>query len=89
MAKETLKDAKAAESVENNVEAASEKTSAKEQKAARQSVYSIGELAANAKVLFGTRQECVMTALKSAGKTEYTVPEAKAFVTEFLKKEVK
>ncbi len=89
MAKETVKDSKGTENVEKNAETVSEKASAKGQKTAQQSVYSIGELAANANKLFGTRQECVMTALKTAGKTEFTVSEAKVLVLEFLKKEVK
>lgn len=86
MAKEVLKNAKGSETVENNAESVSEKG----QKAAvQQSMYSVGELAANARKLFGTRQECVMTALKSAGKTEYTVTEAKGIVEKFLKREVR
>lgn len=85
MAKEALKNAKGSEIVENNVESVSEKG----QKAVQQSMYSVGELAANARKLFGTRQECVITALKSAGKTECTVMEAKGIVEKFLKREVR
>ena len=53
------------------------------------SVYSVRELAANARKIFNTRQECVVAALKVEGKTEYTVSEAKEIVEKFLKKEVK
>lgn len=88
MAKETLKDVKTAETVGNSTEVALKKGAAKERKTAQQSVYSVSELAANAKGLFATRQECVMTALKAAGKTEYTVTEAKEIVERFLKREV-
>lgn len=59
------------------------------QKPAQESVYSAGELAANARKIFGTRQECVEAALRSADKTECTVSEAKKIVEKFLKKEVK
>ncbi len=58
-------------------------------KASRESVYPVNELAANARKIFGTRQECVAAALKASGKTEYTVSEAKKIVENFLKKEVK
>lgn len=58
-------------------------------KAAQESVYSVNELAANARKIFGTRQECVAAALKASGKTECTVSEAKKIVEIFLKKEVK
>lgn len=88
MAKETLKNAEAAETVGNNTESASEKVSVKGRKTAQQSVYPVNELAANAKGLFATRQECVLTALKAAGKTECTVAEAKEIVERFLKREV-
>ena len=53
------------------------------------SVYPVGELATNAKKLFGSKQECVVAALKAAGKTECTVAEAKKIVEKFLKREVK
>lgn len=58
-------------------------------KVERESTYSISELAANAIVLFHTRQECVTAALKSAGKASYTVSEAKIIIEKFLKKEVR
>lgn len=51
--------------------------------------YSVGELAANAKKLFGVRQECVVVALKAAGKTDCTVSEAEEVIKKFMKKEVK
>lgn len=52
-------------------------------------VYSVRELAVNAKKIFGTRQECVEVALIVAGKTQYAVDEAKDIVEKFLNKEVK
>ena len=88
MAKETTKEARATETAETKVEVVQE-ASQKEQKASRESVYSASELAANAKKVFGTRQECVAAALKAAGKTECTVTEAKEIVKKFLKREVK
>ena len=88
MAKETTKEARATETAETKVEVVQE-ASQKEQKASRESVYSASELAANAKKVFGTRQECVAVALKAAGKTECTVTEAKEIVGKFLKREVK
>lgn len=105
MGKETLKDTKAAETVESSTaesiagraavtagdktETAKTHMTGKGQKAANESAYPIGELAANAQKIFGTRQECVLAALKAAGRPEYTVPEAKEIVGRFLKKEVK
>lgn len=88
MAKETTKEARATETAETKVEVVQE-ASQKEQKASQESVYSASELAANAKKVFGTRQECVAAALKAAGKTECTVTEAKEIVGKFLKREVK
>lgn len=61
----------------------------KEPKVPQESVYSANELAANARKLFGTRQECVVAALRAAGKSECTVSETKKIVEKFLKKEVK
>ena len=57
-------------------------------KAEREATYSINELAANAMILFHTRQECAIAALKSEGKASYTVSEAKIIIEKFLKKEV-
>ena len=88
MAKETTKEARATETAETKAEVVQE-ASQKEQKASQESVYSASELAANAKKVFGTRQECVAAALKAAGKTECTVTEAKEIVGKFLKREVK
>ena len=81
MAKDTSKNAGAAE---KQAEAGQEPKAEK-----KESVYPVSELAANARKIFGTRQECVSAALRAAGKTECTVPEAKAIVGKFLKKEVK
>lgn len=53
------------------------------------SVYTVSELAGNARSVFGTMQECVIAALKTDGKAEYTVSEAKEIVSKFLQKEVK
>lgn len=82
--KEATKSATAAEAAENPVE-----SPVNEQKAQKESVYSVKELADNARKIFGTRQECVVAALRINGKSEYTVSEAKGIVEKFLKKEVK
>jgi hypothetical protein len=55
----------------------------------KESEYSVSELAANAKKLFGKRPECVTAALTFAGKTTCTVSDAKKIVEDFMKKEVK
>ncbi len=89
MAKETTKEARTAETAETKAEVAQEQDPNKEQKTLQESVYPVSELAANAKKVFGTRQECVAAALKAAGKTECTVTEAKEIVKKFLKREVK
>ena len=89
MAKETSKEIRTAETTETKAEVAQEQAPDKEQKTLQESVYSASELAANAKKVFGTRQECVAAALKAAGKTECTVTEAKEIVGKFLKREVK
>lgn len=89
MAKESSKDVKTVSTAESKAEIAQEQTSKKEQKIPQESVYSVGELAANAKKIFGTRQECVVAALNAAGKTECTVAEAKTIVANFIKREVK
>lgn len=86
MAKETSKDEKTAE---NKVEAVQEQASKKGQKVLQEPVYPVNELAANARKVFGTRQECVVAALKTAGITECTVTNAKDIVKRFLEKEVK
>lgn len=66
------------------------KTEKKEaKKTPAESVYTVSELAGNARKVFGTMQECVVAALKSDGKAEYTVSEAKKIVSAFLQKEVK
>ena len=88
MARKAVKDAGAVENTGDTVE---ETMTASEEKpkAGQESVYSVNELAANARKIFGTRQECVAAALKASGKTECTVSEAKKIVEKFLKKEVK
>lgn len=86
MAKETTKDANAAETAEKQEE---KQKSVREQKTVPESVYPVNDLAANAGKIFKTRQECVVAALRAAGKTECTVSEAKKIVDDFLKKEVK
>ena len=52
-----------------------------EKKAPAESVYTVSELAGNAR--------SVVAALKTDGKAEYTVSEAKEIVSKFLQKEVK
>lgn len=92
MSKETSKkDVKAAEIVqdaENMVETMQVQAPEKKQKVVKDPVYSADEFAANARKIFGTRHECVAAALKSAGKSECTVSEAKKIVEKFLKREV-
>lgn len=89
MAKEILKDAKAAETAGSKAEAVQGQTKKKEQNLLQESVYTVNELATNGKKVFGARQECVSAALRAAGKAECTVSEAKEIVEKFLKKEVK
>lgn len=89
MAKEIQKDAKAAEAQGNKAGAAQGQAPAKGQKPASESAYPASELAANAKKIFGTRQECVAAALKAAGKAECTITEAKGIVKKFLERGVK
>lgn len=70
---------------------ASAETTAEAKKMAPQaaeSVYTASELAENAKVLFNVRQECVVAALKAAGKDTATVSNAKKIVADFMNKEV-
>ncbi len=89
MAKETSKDIKEMEAAKSNATVVQEQAPKKEQKVFQGSVYSVNELAANAKKVFGTRQECIMAALRAAGKTECTVAETKEIVEKFLKREVR
>lgn len=60
-----------------------------QEKAPYESKYNIDELAAAAKTAFNTSAIMVKAALKTAGKTEYTMDEAKKIVDEFKNKEVK
>lgn len=53
-----------------------------------ESVYTAKELSDHAKVLFHTRKECVMAALKEAGISVCTVSHAKNILKTFMKKEV-
>lgn len=53
-----------------------------------ESVYTVEELAVNAKEVFGTNYECVVAALKAANISQCTVSEAKETVKVFLEKEV-
>lgn len=87
MAKETSKDVRAAETADK-AEVTPEQAPRKEQKS-RETVYTVSEFGANAKKIFGVRQECVLAALKAAGKSECTIPEAKKIVEMFMKREVK
>ncbi len=89
MAKETQKEAK---SVGMNVDAAEnagERETKKTKPAMSEPVYPVSGFAGSARSLFGTRPECVVAALKAAGKQEYTMTEAKEIVKKFLKKEVR
>ncbi len=88
MGKEMTKDGKVTETAESKVKAEVTQIPKKEQKIVKESVYSAGELAAQAGQLFQTRQECVTAALKAVGKSVCTVSEAKEIVEKFLKKEV-
>ena len=87
MAKETPKNAEVVETAEQQTE--KQQATNKASKTPQESVYSVSELAANARKIFDTRQECVAAALRAAGKSECTVSEAKKIVEKFLKKEVK
>jgi hypothetical protein len=95
MAKETATPAPAETKAEKKPEKKAEKKPEKkaekkpEKKAPAESVYTVSELAGNARSVFGTMQECVVAALKTDGKAEYTVSEAKEIVSKFLQKEVK
>ena len=119
MAKEALKEARAARADENKAQAVKEEaakepaskngrkasqdpvcavggpvTEVKEpasgsgRKVAQDPIYSAGELAAGAKEIFHTRPECVVAALRAAGKEKCTVCEAKEIVEKFLKRAV-
>lgn len=88
MAKEVQKDTQTAENARGKTEAVQTEAEGKNQKAGPESVYPADEMAANAGALFNTRQECVRSALKAAGKSECTVSEARKIVTEFLKRKV-
>lgn len=88
MSKELSKDAKTADTVESKAEAVQGQVLKKERKPAQESFYSVKELAADAGKVFHTGQECVEAALRAAGKTEYTVTEAKEIVKKFLMREV-
>ncbi len=93
MAKEASKDVKTAEIAGIKAEAPAEVTqvqlSKKEQKITQEAVYSASEFTANAKKIFGKSPECVTAALKTAGKMECTISEAKEIVEKFLKREVR
>lgn len=54
----------------------------------QEAVYSINDLAASAKKLFGTTSEVVITAMKLAGKTCATESDAKKIVKDFMNMEV-
>jgi len=87
MAKETSKDVKSVETVENKAEVTQEQAPKKAQKS-REAIYTVSEFAANARKIFKTKPECVAAALKAARKSECTISEAKEIVGRFLKKEV-
>lgn len=54
-----------------------------------EAMYKVAELAARARQMFGTTQEVVTVALKTAGKESATIEDAKKTVQEFLNREVK
>lgn len=88
MAKEIPKDVNAMGDAENK-EMVRESAPKKGRRTVKEPAYLASELAANAKKLFGTRQECAEAALRAAGKTDCTVAEAKEIIEKFLRKEVK
>lgn len=51
--------------------------------------YTVEELAAVSREVFGVPRECVVASLKPLGKQSMTVSEAKAVIEKFMKKEVK
>jgi len=55
---------------------------------ANDSVYTVKELAVNAKALFGTMPECVDAALRMAGVETCTIEKARILVKNFLNQEV-
>lgn len=60
----------------------------KKEKPSVESIYTAKELSDNAKILFHTRKECVMAALKEVGISSCTVSQAKNIVKKFIEKEV-
>ena len=88
MEKDTSKNIKTAETAASKAEVAHDQASKKEQKTAKEPIYSVNELASNAKKIFGTRPECVFASLKAAGKSKCTVSEAQEIMKKFLKREV-
>lgn len=91
MAKATEKETIMAETADAPVSAPETAGKAPAKAAAKTgTAYTIPELAANAKKIFGTRPECVTAALRSVGGTKaFTVTEAKGIVSKFLSKEVR
>lgn len=83
----TAEESKAADSGSKKVEKTA-KTAAKPTSEAKESTYSVAELA-NAHKIFDASYEIVAVALKIAGKERATEAEAKAIVEEFKNKEVK
>ena len=88
MAKETQKAPKTVGTADGQPVVGREAEPKKEKNPGRGSVYTAGELAANAGKLFRTRPECVMAALKAAGRKVCTVSEAGSIVEKYLKREV-
>jgi len=50
--------------------------------------HTVGELAHHAQALFGVMPETVMGALSCSSMNEWTVPEAKSLIQQFLRKKV-
>jgi molybdopterin biosynthesis enzyme MoaB len=53
-----------------------------------ESEYSVAELAANSKTVFGVMPECVIAAFRVAGKEKATKQAAEKIIRDFMKKEV-
>lgn len=89
MAKETQKEDKTVGMGADTEENAGGREAKKTKPAMSEPAYPVSGFAGSARSLFGTRPECVVAALKAAGKQEYTMTEAKEIVKRFLKKEVR
>ena len=89
MAKETILKRDVGQEAKKEQKAGIETSVGGIQKGKQVSVYASKELAEQADILFGTRPECVMAALSTVKKAEFSVEEAKELVRKFLKREVR